>query len=328
MSGKKALITGIAGQDGAYLAQLLLEKGYKVYGTVKSAAKEKLWRLRELGIESSVQLAMTDFGDQESVNSTLKTIQPSEIYNLAAQSSVVVSWESPLETVDANGLGVVRLLEGIRHHAPQAKYFQAGSSELFGENRAQSLQNEKTPFHPRSPYALGKLLAHTATVMYRESFGIFACTGILFSHDSPLRDLKFVTRKITDGVARIKLGLADSLTLGNIDAKRDWGFAGDFTRAMWLMMQHEKADDYVIATGESHSVREFVTAAFEVAGIRDGEKYLRIDDQYRRAVELGNLTGDISKARTVLHWKPSVDFHGLISMMVESDLKRLSSQKL
>ncbi len=326
MSGKRALITGVTGQDGAYLAQLLLAKGYEVYGTVKSVAKEKLWRLRELGIESSVRLEIMDSRDQESVDHMLKTIRPSEIYNLAAQSSVVVSWESPLDTVDANGLDVVRLLEGIRHHAPQAKFFQAGSSELFGENLDHSTQSEKTPFHPRSPYALGKLLGHTATVMYRESFGIFGCSGILFSHDSPLREPKFVTRKITDGVARIKLGLADSLTLGNIDAKRDWGFAGDFTRAMWLMLQQEKPDDYVIATGESHSVREFVTVAFEAAGIRDGEKYLRIDDQYRRAVELGNLTGDISKATNVLGWKPSVDFHGLVSMMVESDLTRLSSQ--
>ncbi len=325
MSGKKALITGVAGQDGAYLAQLLLEKGYEVYGTVKLSVPEKLWRLRELGIESSVRLEIIDSRDQESVNNMLKSIQPSEIYNLAAQSSVVVSWESPMETIDANGLSVVRLLEGIRHHAPQAKFFQAGSSELFGQSHDGKKQNESTPFHPRSPYALGKMLGNTATVMYRESFSIFGCSGILFSHDSPLRDPKFVTRKITDGVARIKLGLADTLTLGNLDAKRDWGFAGDFVRAMWLMLQQDKADDYVIATGESHSVREFVTVAFEAAGIRDYEKYLRIDEQYRRAVELGNLTGDISKATKVLGWKPSVDFYGLVSMMVESDLQRLSS---
>jgi GDPmannose 4,6-dehydratase len=322
MPAPKALITGIAGQDGAYLAALLLEKGYDVHGTVRS--DKHLWRLQELGLVDRITLYTVDLMDATSVNMLLTTLKPRELYNVAAQSSVVASWEDPLTTVDVNALGTLRLLEAIRHHSPKTKFFQASSSELFGESRPEKPQDEHASFHPRSPYALSKLFAHTATITYRESFALFACSGILFSHESPLRDTHFVTRKVTDGVARIKCGLADSLTLGTLDAKRDWGFAGDVASAMWLMLQQEKAEEFVIATGQIHSVRDLVICAFREIGIRDWEPYVRLQSQ-KRPVELGELTGDIRKAKKVLGWEPSISFEELVSMMVRRDVERLSS---
>ena len=313
----KALITGITGQDGSYLAELLLSKGYKVYGFSRRTSTTSLGRIEHL--VDRITLVSADLLDQNSVTSAVYDIQPDEVYNLAAQSFVPTSWSQPIYTGDVDALGVTRILEAIRLTKPDAKFYQASSSEMFG-NPKEVPQRESTPFYPRSPYGVAKTYGHWITVNYRESFGTFACSGILFNHESPRRGLEFVTRKISNAVARIRLGQADTLRLGNLEAKRDWGFAGDYVKAMWLMLQQPQPDDYVVGTGESHTIRELVETAFRAAGIDDWEKSVVIDSDLFRPAEVTSLVADASKARSVLGWRPTVDFYGLVTMMVEADL--------
>ncbi len=319
MSGKKALITGITGQDGSYLSELLLEKGYKVYGMVRRASVERFDRIEH--IQDRLNLIQGDLTDQSSLDEAIKSVQPDEVYNLAAQSFVPTSWNQPTLTGEVTGIGATRVLEAVRKIKPDAKFYQASSSEMFGKVR-EVPQTELTPFHPRSPYGVAKVYGHFITVNYRESYNLFACSGILFNHESPRRGFEFVTRKITNGAAKIKLGLANELRLGNLDAKRDWGFAGDYVKAMWLMLQQDEPDDYVIATGETHSVQEFVEAAFGHAGL-DWKKHVVIDPRFIRPAEVDSLVGDPSKARKKLGWKPRVSFHELVKMMVEEDIRGL-----
>jgi GDPmannose 4,6-dehydratase len=319
---KRALITGITGQDGSYLAELLLDKGYEVYGVVRRASAPNLWRIKHL--LGKVELRPGDLLDQLSLIRVLLDVRPSEVYNLAAMSFVPASWDQPMLTGEYNSQGVTRMLEAIRHVDPKIRFYQASSSEMYGKVR-EVPQTELTPFYPRSPYGVSKVFAHYITVNYRESYDMFAVSGILFNHESPRRGLEFVTRKVTDGVARIKLGLSDSLKLGNLDAKRDWGFAGDYVQAMWLMLQQDDADDYVIATGISHSVGDLVEVAFGHAGL-DWKKHVGIDPAFLRPAEVDHLIGDASKGRAKLGWVPKVNFEGLVKMMVEADLARLSAQ--
>lgn len=316
----RALITGVTGQDGSYLAEFLLSKGYEVYGIVRRSSTLNFERISH--IQDRIHLISADLMDQNSLISAVQESNPDEVYNLAAQSFVPTSWRQPVFTGEATALGVTRILEAIRLVKPSAKFYQASSSEMFG--KAQEVpQRETTPFHPRSPYGVAKVYGHWIAVNYRESYGMFICSGILFNHESPRRGLEFVTRKITDGVARIKLGLNHELRLGNLDARRDWGFAGDYVRAMWLMLQQQEPDDYVIATGVTHSVRDFVEAAFDYVGL-DYKKYVVIDPRFVRPAEVDLLQGDASKAREKLGWKPEVSFEDLIAMMVEADLERLA----
>lgn len=315
----RALITGITGQDGSYLAEFLLEKGYEVHGLVRRSSLEKYDRVAH--IADSVHFVEGDLTDQSSLDQAVQQLKPDEIYNLAAQSFVPVSWNQPVLTADVTGLGALRVMEAIRKHSPQSKFLQASSSEMFGKVR-ESPQTEQTPFHPRSPYGVAKVFGHHITVNYRESYGIFACSSICFNHESPRRGSEFVTRKVTQAAARIKLGLADKLKMGNIEAQRDWGFAGDYIRAMWLMLQQPQADDYVIATGQTHSVKELLEVAFACVGL-DWKDYVEIDPRLVRPAEVDYLCGDASKALRVLGWKPQVQFKELIEMMVESDLKAL-----
>jgi GDPmannose 4,6-dehydratase len=317
---KRALITGITGQDGSYLAELLLDKGYEVFGLVRRASTTNYWRIEHL--LDRIQLKPADLLDQLSVIRVIDEVRPHELYNLAAMSFVPASWDQPLLTGEFNSQGVTRVLEAVRHVDPAIRLYQASSSEMFGKV-LEIPQTEKTPFYPRSPYGVSKVFAHYITVNYRESYDLFAVSGILFNHESPRRGLEFVTRKVTDGVARIKLGVADHLSLGNLDAQRDWGFAGDYVRAMWLMLQQDRADDYVIATGESHSVRELVEVAFGHVGL-DWEKYVRMDPRFLRPAEVDHLIGDPAKARAALGWTPAVDFKALVRMMVDADLARLA----
>jgi GDPmannose 4,6-dehydratase len=321
MPKRRALITGITGQDGSYLAELLLEKGYEVYGIVRRASTTNYWRLEHM--LDRIQLRPADLLDQLSLIRVIADVRPHEFYNLAAMSFVPASWDQPLLTGEFNSQGVTRALEAVRHVDPTIRFYQASSSEMFGKVR-EIPQTELTPFYPRSPYGVSKVYAHYITVNYRESYNLFAVSGILFNHESPRRGLEFVTRKVTDGVARIKLGLADSLTLGNLDAQRDWGFAGDYVRAMWLMLQQDRADDYVIATGQSHSVRELVDVAFAHVGL-DWRQHVRTDPKLLRPAEVDHLIGDPSKARRTIGWAPEVDFATLVRMMVDSDLGRLSA---
>ena len=318
---KKALITGITGQDGAYLAQFLLAKKYQVYGLVARRTSDSIWRLRELSIESSVKLLNGDMMDPASLVRAMEESEADEVYNLAAQSFVGTSWEQPSLTGQVTALGVTHLLEAIRLINPQAKFYQASSSEIFGLIQADQ-QNEKTPFYPRSPYGVAKLYGHWMTVNYRESYDLHASNGILFNHESPLRGIEFVSRKITRAVDKIKKGNLDKLYLGNIDAKRDWGYAGDYVEAMWLMLQQEKSEDYVIATGHSISVRELCRLAFEHVDL-DYRDYIIIDPQLFRPAEVDILLGDSSKAKQKLNWKPKTSLEMLVSMMVEADLKRI-----
>jgi GDPmannose 4,6-dehydratase len=318
---QRALITGITGQDGSYLAEFLLSKGYKVFGVVRRSSAPNLWRIEHL--LDRIELCPGDLLDQLSLAGIIQRVKPHEVYNLAAMSFVPASWDQPLLTAEYNSQGVTRILEAIRQVDPKIRLYQASSSEMYGKVR-EVPQTELTPFYPRSPYGVSKVFGHYITVNYRESYGLFACSGILFNHESPRRGLEFVTRKVTDGVARIKLGLADSVSLGNLDAHRDWGFAGDYVRAMWLMLQQDTADDYVIATGVSHSVRELVEIAFGHVGL-DWQKYVRTDPALLRPAEVDHLIGDASKATRVLGWKPSVDFRQLVAMMVDADVARLSS---
>ena len=320
---KTALVTGITGQDGSYLAELLLEKGYRVVGMTRRTSTEVHERIEH--IVDDVEIVSGDLLDQSSITSILSDVRPDEIYNLAAQSFVPASWSQPVLTGEFTALGVTRVLEAVRQVDPSIRFYQASSSEMFG-NAIESPQTEKTNFYPRSPYGVAKVYAHWITVNYRESYDLFACSGICFNHESARRGKEFVTRKISDGVARIKLGLAKELRLGNLDAHRDWGFAGDYVRAMWLMLQQQAPDDYVIATGRTHSVRDFVRIAFEAAGLGSFEPYVVVDSRFVRPAEVDMLIGDASKARRALGWAPEVGFEQLVAMMVEADLGRLSAR--
>jgi GDPmannose 4,6-dehydratase len=321
---KSALITGITGQDGAYLAQFLLHKDYRVAGLLARRSSETLWRLHELGVADRVTLIDGDLTDITSILRALEASTPDEVYNLGAQSFVATSWRQPLLTANVTGMGALNLLEAIRMSHPKARYYQASTSEMFGLIQAEH-QDEKTPFYPRSPYGVAKLFAHWSTVNYRESFGLHASSGILFNHESPLRGIEFVTRKVTDAVARIKLGRANELRLGNIDAKRDWGFAGDYVDAMWRMLQQEKPDDYVIATGVTTTVRDMCHLAFEHVGL-DYKKYVVVDPTLFRPAEVEVLLGDPRKAREKLGWTAKTSLHDLIAQMVESDLRRVGGE--
>ena len=319
---KRAIITGVTGQDGSYLAELLLSKGYEVTGVVRRSSAPNLWRIEHL--LDQIELRPADLLDQLSIIRVIESVKPHEFYNLAAMSFVPASWDQPMLTGEFNAQGVTRVLEAIRQVDSSIRLYQASSSEMFGKVR-EVPQTELTPFYPRSPYGVSKVYGHYITVNYRESYSLFACSGILFNHESPRRGLEFVTRKVTDGVARIKLGLAESLSLGNLDAYRDWGFAGDYVRAMWMMLQQENADDYVIATGIAHSVRDLVETAFGHAGL-DWQRHVRLDPALLRPAEVEHLIGDATKARTKLGWVPEVDFTRLVKMMVDEDLARLSRQ--
>jgi len=332
VSPKKALITGITGQDGSYLAELLLDKGYEVHGLVRRSSSLNRARIdhlfedagRSAGTAGPEYLHYGDLGDASSVNRLLRAIKPDEIYNLGAQSHVKVSFEIPEYTGDTAGLGSLRLLEGVRESGQEPRFYQAGSSEMFGQS-TEIPQKESTPFHPRSPYAAAKLFSHWTATNYREAYGMFVCNGILFNHESPRRGENFVSRKITLAVAAIKLSLKNQLVLGNMEAKRDWGFAKDYVEAMWLMLQQPSPDDYVIATGESHTVREFCELAFDHAGL-DYRKYVVVDPRYFRPTEVDHLLGDPSKARTRLGWRPRVKFEELVRLMVDADLEALRRQ--
>ena len=317
-----ALITGITGQDGAYLAKLLLQKGYEVHGMMRRSSTETIERIAD--IRDSITVHQGDLLDQLSLVRLMDEVQPTEVYNLAAQSFVPTSWSQPILTGETTGLGVTRVLEAIRQVNPDIRMYQASSSEMFGKVQ-ETPQTETTPFYPRSPYGVAKVYGYWITINYRESYDIFACNGILFNHESPLRGLEFVTRKISDGVARIKLGIQNELLLGNLDAKRDWGFAGDFVHAMWLMLQANKPDDYVIATGEQHSVRDFCKIAFGTVGL-NLEDYVGIDPRFYRPAEVETLLGDPAKAKTKLGWEPQVTFEQLVTMMVEEDIKRIERE--
>jgi GDPmannose 4,6-dehydratase len=318
---KRALITGITGQDGSYLAELLLEKGYEVVGTVRRSSAPNLWRIDHL--LGRITLKPADLLDQLSLLRVIDEVRPSEIYNLAAMSFVPASWDQPMLTGEFNAQGVTRLLDAVRQVDTSIKIYQASSSEMFGKVR-EVPQTETTPFYPRSPYGVSKVFAHYITINYRESYNLFAVSGMLFNHESPRRGLEFVTRKVSNGVARIKLGLDDTLSIGNLDAHRDWGFAGDYVRAMWLMLQQSTPDDYVISTGVAHSVRDLIQIAFAHVGL-DWEKHVRIDPAFLRPAEVEHLLGDASKARKELGWTPLVDFKQLVEMMVDADVARLGA---
>jgi GDPmannose 4,6-dehydratase len=317
---KKAFITGITGQDGAYLAKLLLEKGYKIYGLVRKNSKLDFGNTDYLGITKEIEYVSGDMTDKASLSGAIRLVKPDEIYNLAGISTVEKPWEEPELVTKTNALGVLYILEAIKEFSPQSRFCQASSREMFGSSNDNGLQSEKTPFHPGSAYATAKLYAHWMTCNYRKSQGLFSSSAILFNHESPIRGPKFVTRKISSGVARIKLGLAHEIILGDLDNQRDWGFAGDYVEAMWLMLQQKKPDDYVIATGETHSVREFLQEAFAYVRL-DWQKYVEIDRRYLRPTEVDCLIGDSSKARRILKWKPKINFQQLVRMMVDADME-------
>lgn len=322
MSQKRALITGITGQDGSYLAELLLEKGYEVFGLVRRSSTVNFERIGHL--QDQIELISGDLLDQKSLVSALQTARPQEVYNLGAQSFVPVSWEQPMLTGEVTGLGVTRLLEAIRTCDENIRFYQASTSELFGKAQ-ETPQNEQTAFYPRSPYGVSKLYAHWITINYRESYGLFACTGILFNHESPRRGREFVTRKITHGVARIKHGLDQELRLGNLDSRRDWGYAGDFVRAMWMMLQQDEPDDYVVATGTSRTIGEFCEVAFAHVGL-DWRQYVVVDERFLRPAEVYTLLGDATKAREKLGWEPEVGFEEMVRQMVDWDLEQVAHQ--
>ena len=332
---KVALLTGVTGQDGSYLAEFLLNKGYQVHGVVRRSSSFATGRIDHLrhgyrGSASGLQLHYGDLGDATGLRRIIEQVRPDEVYNLAAQSHVRISFDQPEYTADVVGLGALRLLEAIRDHNVRhqrlVRYYQAGSSEMFGK-AAEIPQRETTPFHPRSPYACAKCYAHLQTVNYREAYGLFATNGILFNHESPRRGENFVTRKITRSATRIKLGLQDKLSLGNLEAHRDWGFAGDYVEAMWLMMQQPQSDDYVIATGEHHSVQEFLELAFDRLGL-DWHKYVEVDERFLRPAEVDLLMGDASKARRILGWQPKVNFSQLVGIMIDADLELAQRERL
>ena len=322
MTDRRALITGVTGQDGSYLAELLLEKGYEVYGMTRRASTENVERIAHL--VDRLTLLQGDLLDPPSLDAALRQARPHEVYNLAAQSFVPTSWNQPVLTAEFTAVGVTRVLEAIRAVDPEIRFYQASSSEMFGKVR-EIPQTELTPFHPRSPYGVAKVYGHHITVNYRESYGLFAVSGILFNHESPRRGLEFVTRKISDGVARIKHGLTDELRLGNLDAKRDWGFARDYVEAMWLMLQQDEASDYVVATGEEHSVREFAEIAFERAGL-ELEKHVVVDPLFLRPAEVDHLVGGAARARRELGWEPRTSFRELVELMVDADVGRVANE--
>jgi GDPmannose 4,6-dehydratase len=319
MTRKRALITGITGQDGSYLAEFLLEKNYEVFGLVRRSSTVNFERISH--IQHDIELLSGDLLDQLSLTSALETAQVNEVYNLGAQSFVPVSWEQPMLTGEITGLGTTRLLEAIRSVDPNIRFYQASTSELYGKAQ-ETPQSESTPFYPRSPYGVSKLYAHWITINYRESYDLYACAGILFNHESPRRGLEFVTRKITNGVARIKKGIDKELRLGNLEARRDWGYAGDFVEAMWLMLQQKSPEDYVIATGKDRTIREFCEAAFKHVDL-DWQEYVKVDEKFFRPAEVNILLGDSSKAQDQLGWKPRVSFEGMVQMMVDRDLELL-----
>jgi GDPmannose 4,6-dehydratase len=321
---KTALVTGMTGQDGPYLAKYLVEKGYHVYGLVKRYSNPNLDNIRWLGIENDIELVTGDITDENCVNHIMQTIKPQEVYNLAAQSFVGISWDLNKLTTEVNCMGPLNLLNAIRQHNPNARFYQASTSEMFGNATEPGQQSETTPFRPRSPYGVSKLYSHWMTINFRESYSLYACSGILFNHESPLRGREFVTRKVTDAVARIKLGLADSVTLGNLDSARDWGFAGDFVEAMWLMLQQDTARDYVIATGQQHTIGDLCRVAFEHVGISEWQHLVKSDPRFKRPAELYSLCGDSTRARELLGWQPRTDFATMIRDMVDADIKRLS----
>ncbi len=323
---KKAFITGITGQDGSYLAEFLLEKGYRVYGLTRRTSTQNFTRIRNLIHNPNLELISGDLIDQHSLTYALQDIQPDEIYNLAAQSFVKASWDQPVLTGDFTGIGVTRMLEAMRLAAPNARFYQASSSEMFGKVR-ETPQNENTPFYPRSPYGVAKVYGHWITVNYRESYNLYAVSGILFNHESPRRGLEFVTRKISNSVARIKLGKQDFIELGNLESKRDWGYAKDYVEAMWLMLQQDQADDYVISTGETHSVKEFLEIACQEAGLGDWQQYYKHNPKFDRPAEVDLLIGDSSKAKQKLNWQPKTNFRELVKIMVEADLSEESKNQ-
>ncbi len=320
---KRALITGITGQDGSYLAELLLEKGYQVFGIARRLSAPNEWRIEHL--KDQVTMIQADLLDQLSLIKAVEQADPHEFYNLAAMSFVPSSWDQPMLTGEYNSQGVTRALEAVRRVNPKIRFYQASSSEMYGRVR-EVPQTELTPFYPRSPYGVSKVFGHYITVNYRESYGLYACSGILFNHEGPRRGLEFVTRKVTNAAARIKLGLQDELVLGTLDTKRDWGYAGDYVKAMWLMLQQDEPDDYVVATGETHSIEQLVERAFAEVGIDDWRPYVRQDQRFYRPAEVDLLIGDATKARERLGWQPEVDFEGLVRLMVEHDL-RLEAKK-
>ncbi len=318
MKRKSALITGITGQDGSYLAEFLLKKGYKVYGLTRRNSTPSFERIQK--IINKIELYQADLLDQHSLTQAVKLSMPDEVYNLAAQSFVATSWDQPVLTGEFTALGVTRMLEALRFIKPEAKFYQASSSEMYG-NVSQIPQDENTPFHPRSPYGVAKVYGHHITINYRESYNMFAVSGICFNHESPRRGIEFVTRKISNAVARIKLGLQPDLHLGNLDASRDWGFAGDYIEAMWLMLQQKDPEDFVIATGQTHSVKEFAEIAFTAAGLKNWENYVKVDKALLRPAEIDKLIGNPKKAKKLLGWEPKISFEELVTMMVKSDLK-------
>lgn len=321
---KTALVTGILGQDGPYLAKLLLEKDYKVYGLVRRYSNPNFSNLEYLGLMNKIEFVEGDLTDESSLINIMKNTRPEEVYNLAAQSFVGGSWDQAKLTTEINAMGVLYLLNTIKFFSPITRFYQASTSEMFGLGHTDGFQDENTPFHPRSPYGVSKVYAYWMTVNYRESYGLFTCNGILFNHESPIRGIQFVTRKITDGVARIKLGLAKELRLGNLESRRDWGFAGDYVEAMYLMLQQKNPDDYVVGTGENYSVGEFVEKAFLAAEISDWKKYVVLDPRFKRPAEVPDLKAKPDKAYKILGWKKKTSFDDLVKMMVEADIKRLS----
>jgi len=323
---RTAFVTGITGQDAPYLARFLLEKDYRVYGLIKRYSNPNLDNLRWLGIENNIELITGDITDDGCMNHLMRSLRPNEVYNLAAQSFVGISWDLNKLTTEVNCMGPLNLLNAIRMHSAESRFYQASTSEMFG-NSTGGQQDEHTPFHPRSPYGVSKLYSHWMTVNFRESYGLYACSGILFNHESPLRGREFVTRKITDGVARIKLGLSRTLTLGNLDAQRDWGFAGDFVRAMWMMLQQPEAQDYVIATGKQHSIREFMNIAFSHVGLPHWSQYVTSDPRFKRPAELHSLCGNSTRAREILGWQPEFTFERMVADMVDADLDRIKTSE-
>jgi GDPmannose 4,6-dehydratase len=320
---KTAFVTGMTGQDGPYLARFLLERDYHVYGLVKRYSNPNLDNLRWLGIEDKVELITGDLTDENSMNHIIRSLRPQECYNLAAQSFVGISWDMNKLTTEVNAMGPLNLLNAIRTHSPSTKFYQASTSEMFGNSTGETRQGMTTPFRPRSPYGVSKLYAHWITVNFRESYSLYACSGVLFNHESPLRGREFVTRKITDGVARIRLGLQDKITLGNLDAQRDWGFAGDFVEAMWMMLQQPEPRDYVLGTGVQHSIRDVCDIAFRHAGIEDWQHLVGSDPRYKRPAELHALRADTDEIRDMLGWQPRTSFETMIRDMVDADLARL-----
>ena len=320
---KRALITGITGQDGSYLAELLLEKGYQVYGIVRRSSIEKLDRIQN--VKDRLNLIQGDLTDQSSLDEAVKDVQPDEVYNIASQSFVPASWNQPVLTADVTGVGATRVLEAVRNHKPDAKFYQASSSEMFGK-ASEVPQSETTQFHPRSPYGVAKVYAHYLTMNYRESYGMFACSGICFNHESPRRGIEFVTRKVTHGVAQIKLGIAGDLRMGNLGARRDWGYAPEYVESMWLMLQQPEPDDFVVATGETHSVEELVEVAFGCVDL-DWHDYVTIDEALFRPAEVDLLIGDASKAKEKLGWGPRTDFQSMIELMVKADITYLNNRR-